>query len=109
MLNEGYSYIEGLFEKDRSNSSVEIEITENLKTKIDEYAHYLLKSNFPYDTLCWTLAELQLIFEKGHKNYSEFEVKKREKKIFDSTLKYDEMCWLIGSFKVYLEENNLYP
>ena len=68
-----------------------------------------MKSNYPYDTLCWALAEFQLIFEKGHKNYSEHEVIEREKKIFNALIDYDDLCWFIANLKVYLEQIKLYP
>jgi len=109
MLKKEYSMTEGLYQKIKGSPSIEIEISEQLRSRIDEFTSHLLKSNFPYDTLCWALAELQLIFEKGHKNYSESEVIEREKKIFDSTLNYEEICWFIGSLKAYLEENRMYP
>jgi len=95
--------------KNEVDSLKVIEITEKLRSKIDEFTQHLLKSNYPYDTLCWAFAEFQLIFEKGHKKYSESEVIEREKKIFDASLDYEELCWLIANLKVYLEENNLYP
>jgi len=58
-------------------------MTPNLKLKIKELYKNLLNKNFPFDTICWALAELQLIFEKGRKKYSEKEVIERTKKIFN--------------------------
>ena len=84
-------------------------ITKELRKEIDETTEHLRKSNYPYDALCWALAEFELIFEKGHKGYSEHEVIEREKKIFDISLEYDEICWFIANLKVYLEQISLYP
>lgn len=68
-----------------------------------------MKSNYPYDALCWALAEFELIFEKGYKKYSEHEVIEREKTIFNALLDYEQLCWFIANLKVYLEETDLYP
>jgi hypothetical protein len=95
--------------KDNDSPWIKIVITEKLRAKIDEFTKHLSESNYPYDTLCWALAEFQMIFEKGRKKYLESEVIKREKKIFDVLLDYEELCWLIANLKVYLEEVKLYP
>lgn len=59
--------------------------------------------------MCWALAELQLILEKGHKKYSESEVIKRAENIMDTSINYDSICWFIASIKAYLEEIGKYP
>ncbi|MFW9971609.1 MAG: hypothetical protein ACFFDF_15545 [Candidatus Odinarchaeota archaeon] len=66
--------------------------TDKLRSDIDEFAQHLAKRNYPYDTLTWALAEFELIFEKGHKNYSEQEVIDREKIIFNASLDYKDFC-----------------
>ncbi len=86
-----------------------IEMTESRKLKIQQFYQHLFTSNFPFDTLCWALAELELIFKKGSKKYSESDVIKRAEKIFDSDLDYGTICWLISKYKIYLEEIKLYP
>lgn len=101
-------YNELLPEKEVKSLKV-IEMDENCRLKIEKFNQHLLDSNFPFDTLCWALAELELIFEKGSKNYSERDVIKRAEKIIDSDLDYDTLCWLISRFKIYLEEIRLYP
>lgn len=98
-----------LLPKNKANSLEVIEMTGNLKLKTEQFYQYLSKSYFPFDALCWALAELQLIFEKGIKKYSEGDVIKRAEKILDSDLDYDTLCWLISRFKTYLEEIKLYP
>ena len=104
-----YTHFNGSYKQDKEGLLKEIEITEKLRSKINELTQHLVKSNYPYDSLCWALAEFELIFEKGRKNYSEQEVIKREKKIFDSSLDYDDICWFIANLKIYLEEIKLYP
>ena len=96
-------------QKNEGDSLEVIEMTEKLKLKIDQFYQHLLNSNFPFDVLCWALAEFNLIFEKGVRNYSEKDVIKRAEKIFDSELNYDTICWLISNIKTYVEEIKLYP
>ena len=104
-----YGFSEGLPEQYKEGSLIKVEITEKLKSKIDDFKEHLLNSYYPYDALCWALAEFQLIFEKGKKKYSEREVIKRAEKIFDVLLDYDKICFLIAYLKIYLEEVGLYP
>ena len=100
---------DGIFQKNEKNSLKVIELTKELKMKINHFYQHLLNSYFPFDALCWALAELQLIFEKGSKKYFRRDVIKRAEKIIDSDIDYDTLCWLISSFKTYLEEIKLYP
>jgi hypothetical protein len=95
--------------KNKANSLRVVEMAENQKLKIKRFYQHLLKSYFPFDALCWALAEFQLIFEKGSKKYSESDVIKRAEKFIDSDLNYDNLCWIISMFKIYLEEIKLYP
>jgi hypothetical protein len=100
---------EDSFKQNNESSMKKIKITEKLRSKIDETTQHLIKSNYPYDALCWALAEFQIIFEKEGKKYSEHEVIEREKNIFNAALDYDEICFFIANLKVYLEEVKLYP
>ncbi len=86
-----------------------IEKNDKFKPQVKLATFNLLKKRLPYEDLCWELAEFQLLFEKGRKGYSEKDVYRRAKAIFDSTLTYVELCWLIANLKVYLEQINLYP
>jgi hypothetical protein len=98
-----------LMKQDGERSLLKIEITEDLRAKIDEFIEHLLKSYYPYDALCWALAEFQLIFEKGKKNYSEHDVIERAEKLLDAFLDYDDLCRFIADLKIYLEEAGIYP
>ncbi|MFX1279188.1 MAG: hypothetical protein ACFFA3_07205 [Promethearchaeota archaeon] len=86
-----------------------IKIDEKLLHKIKIIVNELSDKHYPYDALCWALAEFQMIFEKGKKNFSEKEVVNRFNKINDSDLSYEVVCQLIPFLKVYLEEIKLYP
>ena len=105
-ISEFYSE---LLPKHEINSLEVIEMNENLKLKIEKFVQHLMHNNFPFDTLCWALAELELIFEKGSKKYTERDVINRAEKIFDSDLDYQSICRLISRLKIYLEEINQYP
>ncbi|MFX0024684.1 MAG: hypothetical protein ACFE9S_20420 [Candidatus Hermodarchaeota archaeon] len=98
-----------LLPKNNIKSFKVIEMNEELMLKNDQFCYHLLNSNFPFDALCWALAELELIFEKGTKKYSERDVIKRAQKIFDSELDYDTLCWSISRLKTYLEWIKSYP
>ena len=52
-----------LLPKNEVNSLEVIEMTEIRMLKIEQFYQHLLNSYFPFDALCWALAELQLIFE----------------------------------------------
>lgn len=67
-------------------------INKELRSKIESFLYHLLETNFHFDAMCWALAELQLIFENSHGNYSEQEVSRREAIIFD----------LLYSMKMYV-------
>ncbi|MFX1345987.1 MAG: hypothetical protein ACFFBC_08830 [Promethearchaeota archaeon] len=86
-----------------------IELDKKLRSKVKFTAKELSSKYYPYDALCWALAEFQMIFEKGDKGFSEQDVINQAEKIMDSSLSYKEVCWLISMLKVYLEETNLYP
>ena len=88
---------------------LEIEKNKKFRKKIEDAANHLLEQEFPYDVLCWELAEFELILKKGWGLYSENDVIKRAEKIFDLSPEYHHLCWQISVIKIYLEENDLYP
>jgi len=86
-----------------------IELNKRLRSKVKYTAKELSSKYYPYDALCWALAEFQMIFERGDKGFSEQDVINQAEKIMESSLSYEEVCWLISMLIVYLEEANLYP
>jgi len=86
-----------------------VEKNDTIKPQVKFATFNLLQERLPYEDLCWQLAEFQLLFEKGRKGYSERDVCRRAKTIFDSTLTYVELCWLICEFKSYLKQEKVYP
>ena len=80
-----------------------------LKSQVDKGARNLIKKALPFDELCWELAELQLIIDKGVHQYTDHEVSTMEDKIFNAELTYEEVCWLIAYLTVFLRIQKLYP
>jgi hypothetical protein len=80
-----------------------------LKNQVKLRAKELMHKELPFDVLCWELAELQLIIEKGHGRYTEHEVSKMEEKIFNSSISYKEICWIISTLISFLGQQDLYP
>ena len=80
-----------------------------LKNQVELRAKELIHKGLPFDVLCWELAELQLVIEKGHGNYTNDEVSIMEEKIFNSTISYKEICWIISTLISFLGQQDLYP
>lgn len=80
-----------------------------LKNQVEVVAKELMHKDLPFDVLCWELAELQLIIEKAHGNYTDHEVSVMEEKIFNSTISYKEICWIIATLTCFLGQHDLYP
>jgi len=80
-----------------------------LKNQVELRAKELMHKELPFDVLCWELAEIQLIIEKGHGNYTDQEVSEMEEKIFNSTISYKEICWIISTLISFLGQQDLYP
>lgn len=80
-----------------------------LKYEVEIKAKELMHKRLPFDVLCWQLAELQLIVEKGKGNYSDHEVYEMEENIFNSPISYREICWLISTLECFIGQQELYP
>lgn len=93
---------------DLTFKSEEVINHEHIHSFLDLEAEKLAKRYFPYDDLCWQLAELELISERGIKNYTNREVFQREQEIFDDSPKYIDICWLIAELNTYLKHKGLY-
>ena len=80
-----------------------IEGNEKIGERINIAAYYLAQKNFPYDTLCWMLAERQLYFQQNFQTPEKNLTKKKAAEIFFSTPPYDVLCWLISEFDIILK------
>lgn len=63
-------------------------------------AYSLSQEKRPYEDLCTILAEIQLKFIQGRKNFTVAEIKKKSKEIFKSSSTYEELCWLIAELNL---------
>ncbi len=79
----------------------------DLSEMISVGAYYLSQNQLSYDELCWMLAEKQLIIQKGDKNVSEEDIRKKAAEIFRSATPYDELCWLIAELNILVDEKYL--
>jgi hypothetical protein len=79
----------------------------DLREMIAVGAYYLSQNQLSYDELCWMLAEKQLIIQKGDKNVSEDDVRKKAAEIFRSTTPYNELCWLIAELNILVDKKYL--
>ena len=78
-------------------------INEYLKEKINIEAYFLSQDEFPYDTLCWMLAERQLFQENKRKAPKEL-IRNRAAEIFFSSTPYDVLCWLIAELNILINK-----
>ena len=81
---------------------------EKIHNIINNSAEELAIKTFPYDDLCWQLAELELISEKGWKKYTNKELFKREEEIFSDSLNYIDLCWLICELRFLLKQKGFF-
>ena len=81
------------------------------KKDLSEYiavaAYFLSQNELTYNELCWMLAEKQLIIQKGDKNVTEVDIRKKASEIFRSNASYDELCWLIAELDILVEKKYL--
>lgn len=88
---------------------VNLEIKDDLESKVRIEAHHLMNACFPYDVLCWELAEFILLYQKGRGKYSEHDLRKKNEEIFDISPTYEQICLLISTYKSYLTQEHHYP
>lgn len=75
----------------------------NLEEQINVAAYYLAHKNYTYDTLCWMLAERQLIFNKDPKYNHKERIRETAAEIFFKSYPYDVICWLIAELDIILK------
>ena len=80
---------------------------DELKGMIEVAAFFLSQNQLSYNDLCWFLAEIQLIIQKGDENVTEDDIRKKAEEVFRSSVNYDELCWLIAELKILVEQGYL--
>lgn len=87
--------------------SLDAKEDKQLKSKIIHSANKILERILPYTFLCLILAEYQLIYQEGHDNFTEKDVLKRGKEIYNISPEYHEICWQISKLQVYFSQKSL--
>ncbi|TFG01309.1 MAG: hypothetical protein EU540_03985 [Promethearchaeota archaeon] len=90
-------------------AKVNLEKRDDFESKIRIEAYNLMNACYPYDVLCWELAEFILLYQKGHGKYSEHDLSKKKEMIFDISPTYEQICLLISTYKCYLTQEHRYP
>jgi hypothetical protein len=75
----------------------------NLIEQIGVAAYYLSQKNHPYDTLCWMLAERQLIVHQDPMYSDQDRIREKAAQIYHDALHYDVLIWLIAEFDIRLK------
>jgi hypothetical protein len=75
----------------------------NLRHQIGVAAYYLSQRNYTYDTLCWMLAERQLIAQRDPMFAQKDRIREKAAKIYFDSLQYDMLIWLIAELDVMLK------
>ncbi|MFX1312891.1 MAG: hypothetical protein ACFFHD_09790 [Promethearchaeota archaeon] len=79
------------------------ELKEKIIEEINVASYFLAKKNYPYDILCWKLAEKRLMYKNPETDFSEELVKQNAAAIYFSCCEYDVMCWLIAELDILLK------
>jgi hypothetical protein len=76
----------------------------DLEEKINVAAYFLSQKNYPYDKLCWLLAERQLLAQ-GDPGYAVHErIREKAAEIYHNSPPYDILVWLIAELDILLED-----
>jgi hypothetical protein len=79
------------------------DIPSDLKERINVSAYFLSQKNYPYDKLCWLLAERQLL-AKGDPGYTvEERIREKAAEIYHNAPPYDVLVWLIAELDILLK------
>jgi hypothetical protein len=79
------------------------EMNENLRHQIGVAAYYLSQKNYTYDTLCWMLAERQLVAQQDPRYAHRDRVREKAAEIYFGSTPYDILVWLIAELDIKLK------
>ena len=79
------------------------DMNDNIRNQIGIAAYYLSQKNYTYDTLCWMLAERQLIAQKDPMYANRQRIRETAAKIFFDSPHYDVLIWLIAELNIMLK------
>ena len=72
-------------------------------SQINVAAYYLAEKGYPYDRLCWMLAERHLIIQKDPNYNHESRIREKAAEIFHSGPTYDVLCYLISEIDIMMK------
>jgi len=72
-------------------------------SQVNVAAYYLAQKGYPYDKLCWMLAERQLLVQRDPKYNREDRIREKAAEIFFSGPTYDVICYLITEIDIMMK------
>jgi len=79
------------------------DLNDNFVEQLGVAAYYLSQKDHPYDTLCWMLAERQLIAQQGPMYSDQGRIREKAAQIYFESLHYDVLVYLIAEFDIKLK------
>ncbi|MFX0083391.1 MAG: hypothetical protein ACFE94_16720 [Candidatus Hodarchaeota archaeon] len=79
------------------------DINNNISNQINIAAYYLSQRNYTYDTLCWMLAERQLVAQQDPRYAHKERIREKAAEIYFSSTPYDILIWLIAELDIKLK------
>jgi hypothetical protein len=85
------------------------DINNNLANQINIAAYYLSQKNYTYDTLCWMLAERQLVAQRDPRYAHKERIRERAAELYFNSTPYDILIWLIAELDIKLKIRSRKP
>jgi len=79
------------------------EANRDLLNEINVAAYFIAKESHPYDTLCWFLAEREIIFKNPEVDPPDPLVKQRAAQIYFEGCPYDILTWRIAELDILIK------
>ena len=79
------------------------DLNDNFVEQLGVAAYYLSQKDHPYDTLCWMLAERQLIAQQDPMYSNQVRIREKAAQIYFESLHYDVLVYLIAEFDIKLK------
>ncbi|MBN1215149.1 MAG: hypothetical protein JXA99_06865 [Candidatus Lokiarchaeota archaeon] len=79
----------------------DLEISKDIKKRIELEAYYLSKKNLTYNELCWMLAEKIIQSQREQVGrIAKAKIQEKAEEIFNHSYKYEDLCWQIAELIV---------
>jgi len=77
-------------------------MSEDKVSYVNVAAYFLAQKGYPYDKLCWMLAERQLLVQRDSRYNQEERIREKAAEIFFSSPAYDVLCYLISEIDIMM-------